>query len=400
MTRNAPTPLVAVTGSMPLGGSSTFLVNLARAFHERDLILPVIVLAEENVYARDFAAFNGTVQTISRRAHIYEDRLMIAREEIAQWQPRGILACLGSESFEQLRLAPPGCARIGVIQSHDPGPYAMARQYAAWIDAMIGVSAEVCSHLKTIPEFNSHLIESIPYGIPFTKNPQRSPPSPDAPLRIIYLGRMIEEQKRVSRLIEVVKLLAQRQVKARFTFAGSGPQLNDLKSSLQSFGNVEFLGEVRYADVQPLLSQQDIFLLLSDFEGLPLSLLEAMGQGVVPVVSDLPSGIREAVTDDTGVRVPIGDSHAAVEAIASLARDRQRLKAMSDAASISVRRNFGADRMAGKYLDLVDRLAPRPVVWPRRTSSRVPLGVSPLLFAPPLRPLRRVFKRITNRLRY
>ena len=57
------------------------------------------------------------------------------------------------------------------------------------------------------------------------------------------------------------------------------------------------------------------FSLLSDYEGLALSLLEAMGAGVVPVVSDLSSGIAQAVPADCGLRVPFGNLDAAAAAL-------------------------------------------------------------------------------------
>ena len=53
-----------------------------------------------------------------------------------------------------------------MIQTHEPSVYA-AVQYAPWIDAMVGVSAEICRHLATLPEFSRCRIEPIPYGIPF-----------------------------------------------------------------------------------------------------------------------------------------------------------------------------------------------------------------------------------------
>ena len=70
-------PLAAVTGSLLLGGSSTFLLNLTRAWQERGLRLPIIVLSEDNEHARDFAALEAPVKLISKRP-IYEDRLRTA----------------------------------------------------------------------------------------------------------------------------------------------------------------------------------------------------------------------------------------------------------------------------------------------------------------------------------
>jgi glycosyltransferase involved in cell wall biosynthesis len=336
--------------------------------------------------------------TIPHRGRIYEDRLQLAYNEIARWQPRMIVACLGSDSFEMLRLAPPECRRVGMVQSHDPSVYDSLRHYAPWLDAMVGVSAEISHHLATLPEFSRCRIELIQYGISFPKSTERPVTSEDQPLRIIYLGRMVEEQKRVSRLVQLVKRLDQRGENCRFTFVGSGPQTGEIKSALASFRSVEFTGEVTNYEAQRLLETQDVLILLSDYEGLPLSLLEAMGQGVVPVVSELASGIREAVTSSCGIRVPVGDVQAAADAIVALSRDRQRLSAMARSASAFARQNYSAERMASEYLQLVDTLAAETAVWPKDVYVPTPLGVRPeWLFSGLPRLLRRAVKRTFGR---
>ena len=367
-------PLVAVTGALPLGGSSTFLVNLARAFRARGLLLPIVVLSEHNEYARDFAALETPVQLITHRSNIYEDRLRLAYEAVASWKPRAVLACLGGESFEVLRLVPPGVARLGIIQSHDPGPHEAVRLYAEWIDVVVGVSQTICDQVRATPATARHRVEKIPYGIAFGPPAERRGRPAEEPLRIIYLGRLIEEQKRVSRLAELIQLLRARGVNFRFTFAGSGPQLPALQSALAGVPGVEFLGEVPNGSVPALLAAQDVMVLLSDYEGLPLSLLEAMGAGVVPVISDLESGIRDVVTEQEGMRVPVGDVSAAAHAIARLAQDRAQLATLSEAAARSVRVEYSAARMAERYAQVIASLMPAPVIWPGDVQVPVPLG--------------------------
>ncbi|MEP6663537.1 MAG: glycosyltransferase family 4 protein, partial [Verrucomicrobiota bacterium] len=291
---------------------------------------------------------------------------------------RAVLSCLGTESFEVLRLVPESCLRMGIIQSHDPGPYANAQNYVKWIDVMVGVSKEISRHLATLPGYSR--IETIPYGISFIEA-KRTEILPDEPLRVIYLGRMAEEQKRVGRLVELVKLLEQRNENIIFTFAGQGPQLPEMRRALSGSHITKFLGEVQNHTVQNQLASQDVFVLLSDFEGLPLTLLEAMGQGVVPVVSDLKSGIRDVIDASCGICVPTGDVQAAANEISKLNRNRVQLREMSRSARTIARKNFTAGQMADKYLRLVENLAPPSVAWPKNVSIRVPLGLSPVLFS-------------------
>ena len=392
-------PLVAVTGALPLGGSSTFLVNLARAFRARGLVLPIVVLSEDNAYAREFAALETPVTLIPHRSNIYEDRLRLAYEAVVSWRPRAVLACLGGESFEVLRSVPPGVARLGIIQSHDPGPHEAVRLYAEWIDTVVGVSQTICEHVRMAPCVGPRRVEKISYGIAFGPAVERPATRAEEPLRIIYLGRLIEEQKRVSRLAELIHMLSARGVNFHFTFAGRGPQQPALQAALAGRAAVTFLGEVPTGSVPALLAAQDVLVLLSDYEGLPLSLLEAMGAGVVPVVSDLESGIRDVVTEQTGVRVPVGDVSAAVGALVGLAQDRVRLAALSAAAAQSVRTEYSAARMAENYLQVIGLRPPTPVLWPSEVRVPAPLGIEhPWLYQGLPRVARRWTKRVRDRL--
>ena len=182
-----------------------------------------------------------------------------------------------------------------------------------------------------------------------------------------------------------------------FTFAGSGPERAALESALAGCPRVEFLGEVPNDAVPALLAAQDVLVLLSDYEGLPLSLLEAMGAGVVPVVSDLASGLREVVTDEMGVRVPVGDVESAAGAIVELAQDRARLATLSFAAR-HVRTEYSAARMGERYLQVIEQFAPSPVAWPDKISVPVPRGVArPWLYQGGPRVARRWTKRLIAR---
>jgi glycosyltransferase involved in cell wall biosynthesis len=388
-------PLVAVTGSLPLGGSSTFLVNLARAFRRRGLILPIIVLDPENAYAPDFQAIGNPVHCLPHRRFIYEDRVRWSYEQAARYAPRAVLSCLSSESFEILRLVPEGVLRMSIVQSDDPGPYGTVAAFGAWTDVVVGVSNQIAEKLRAMPALSRARVEAIPYGIDFPSKPPREKRSAREPLRIIYLGRLIEEQKRISRIGELAKMLETHDANVEFTIVGDGPQRASLQADLRDCRRVQLREAVPYDQVTALLSQQDVFVLLSDFEGLPLSLLEAMGCGVVPVVSDLPSGLAEVVNDSRGIRVSVGDVTAAAQAITELSQDRAKLDRCSESCADFVRAHYSAEAMASRYIRLVPEDEGSEIVWPR-ANVPVPLGVKhKWMFAGLPRLIRRWVKRFS-----
>ena len=117
---------------------------------------------------------------------------------------------------------------------------------------------------------------------------------------------------------------------------------------------VHFLG-VR-ADVPELLAAADLFALASRWEGGPLAVMEAMAARL-PVVATAVGAVPELVEPGvTGILTEPGDAAALARALASLARDPERRRAMGEAAGARAAR-FSAAAMIAAYAELFERAA-------------------------------------------
>ncbi len=103
---------------------------------------------------------------------------------------------------------------------------------------------------------------------------------------------------------------------------GQGPLEDEVRAIHRRLGLGERVKLLGYrTDVSELLAASDLFVLGSAFEGLPVSIMEAMSEGL-PVVATAVGGVPEAVVDgETGRLVPPRDAAALAEAIVELARD-------------------------------------------------------------------------------
>jgi glycosyltransferase involved in cell wall biosynthesis len=124
--------------------------------------------------------------------------------------------------------------------------------------------------------------------------------------------------------------------------------------------------------VPQLLSTQDVFLLASDYEGLPLTLLEAMGSGMVPVVSHLPSGIRELVDNETGRRVAPDDVPGYAREVIWLHEHRKEMSRLSTNARERVYSDYSVGAMTDRWLNACQSAPPRKE-WPRKWKVEAPL---------------------------
>ncbi|GEM_PF-659175 len=138
-------------------------------------------------------------------------------------------------------------------------------------------------------------IERIPYGVDV---PSTVGPPPDGPMRIVYSGRFVEMQKRIWRTLNALCEAVTEVPGTEAVVYGTGPEAARMSDRLAAYGSgfpVRLGGRVDSERMQEVLSQAHVIALLSDYEGLPVALLEAMACGVVPVCRPMRSGIDELV---------------------------------------------------------------------------------------------------------
>ena len=100
-----------------------------------------------------------------------------------------------------------------------------------------------------------------------------------------------------------------------------------------------------------------VAVLASRWEGLPLSLLEAMRAGL-PVVASRVGGVAEAVVPgQTGLLVPPGDEGALAGALEALLEDPGLRVRLGRAGRVRYQQSFGHQEMAGRTLELYRRVA-------------------------------------------
>jgi glycosyltransferase involved in cell wall biosynthesis len=140
---------------------------------------------------------------------------------------------------------------------------------------------------------------------------------------------------------------------ARLLFVGDGTEAGKIRAEIEACGVAPFvsLAGVRH-DVPRCLAALDVFALSSNFEGLPLCVLEAMAAGL-PVVATSVGGLPTLIEDGvTGFLVPAGDPKALEQALSRLRDDRALARAVGERGRAQVARVYGSDSMVRRYLDL------------------------------------------------
>lgn len=136
---------------------------------------------------------------------------------------------------------------------------------------------------------------------------------------IVYVARFDIQQKRQDVMVQAFAKVVERHPEVRLVFYGKGePDMTAIKELVNQLGienSVHFAGLV--TDVLDRIKDAKMFVLSSDYEGLPNSLIEAMVAGLPCVSTDCsPGGARELIEDGVNGRiVPRGDADALAQAI-------------------------------------------------------------------------------------
>ena len=253
-----------------------------------------------------------------------------------------------------------GISTVGVLHSDDSfyravcDVFATGRKSDALTD-LVCVSRQIEEQTTRMNVVNT-AIHRIPYGVPIPKSVVRNS---KGGLRIAYVGRLAEEQKRIS---EVTRALCRASIEIPGTMAtifGDGPDRHNVERILSEnkpSSNVKLAGRVDNVEIQDKLLDFDVIVLLSDYEGLPIAILEAMACGVVPVCLQMNSGIPELVEHNVNGLVVSNRKDSFVDAIRKLHDDRLLLKRLSIAARARIENENSVAINTQRWSDMLKRI--------------------------------------------
>ena len=174
---------------------------------------------------------------------------------------------------------------------------------------------------------------------------------------LLYLGR-IEKNKGIDEIVEAfAKLYKERRF--RFILCGEGPDRVWFEKALSDImgGDFEYMGIVSGGKKAEAISQSDVFILPSYFEGLPMALLETMGYGVVPVVSSVGSIPEVVEHKENGILIEKKSAGDLYLKLNELLNDRDLICRLSDRAYDTIKERFNVSRFISRLNTIYREIA-------------------------------------------
>lgn len=174
--------------------------------------------------------------------------------------------------------------------------------------------------------------------------------------RVVSVGRL-EYPKGQDILLKAFANINNHYPNWKLTLVGDGNLKNELQSLCNEFQitkQVEWLG--RMDNVWEVLSESDIFVFPSRYEGFPNALCEAMACGLAVISTDCPFGPSELITNNVnGILVPVEDERALSREISKLIENRKLRKDLGQQAR-NIVNNYSLNKIAQRWEHLIKEL--------------------------------------------
>jgi len=259
---------------------------------------------------------------------------------------------------------------IGFCHTFEDYYFSTLNYYEPIIHRFVAVSEECASALKTQLPHRAADVVMRPYGIQVPSPLQRHYSVRGTPLRLLYAGRLDELQKRVFRLPELASELARHDVDFRLRIVGNGLDKRRLQARIRQLptgvsNRISVEEAISPKAMAGLYEATDVCILVSDYEGTSLFMLEGMAHGCVPVVTKVSGTANVIEPSHNGYYASRDDLGALVHCIKTLDDDRCLLATMGQNAHRSAAR-YSWDTYVPWFLDLASQVWKNevPRAWP------------------------------------
>lgn len=355
-----------ITYSFNIGGVSTFILSLGKYFIEKGHTVEVITEEDRGPWFDEI-----------RKNGIPSDYISCG---LYAWLPFGIfihsyrvgnlikrkkfdVVILNHCLYAQLsaHLYNSNAVVIPVVHNNNFGVYQTATRNITNISAISCVSLATFNGIKKYTNFEQ--IVCIPNGIQLPQVEPCFPKSPNGDLNIIFVGHLMNEQKGIFFIPHILKLCKESSnaFNIHLTIVGEGKDKEELVRLLKEedvLDLVTFEGNIPREKVYELYLKHNIFLMPSFYEGLPMTLIESMACGCVPIVSFLKDITDYCINDNVeGYLCPIGDENLFAEKIINLGLNPSLIDRMGKSSYTKAKNIFSIQRMGNDYLNLIKDLS-------------------------------------------
>lgn len=254
-----------------------------------------------------------------------------------------------------------GIPVISVLHNDNPEYEAVLEEFASGKnDFRFSAIVAVSEHLKDklIPYSKDILIKKIPCGV--TVSNSKSTYTLNQLFKIAYVGRLVQEQKNIAAVIKAFCETVTTLPNVEAYVYGSGPDTEIIDQILKEFNYPERLilkGNLPHNQVKKELLEINTIALMSDYEGLPVSLMEAMALGVVPVCTRIKSGVSELVIDGvTGLYIDKPGDYT--NKVKWMIQNPDEWEKLSVNAKEHIRKNYAADKCMVDWMSLFNEIKP------------------------------------------
>ena len=229
--------------------------------------------------------------------------------------------------------------------------------------------AKLSDHIITVSEYDRQhgfkyqvgspeLVQTIHNGVPDIRMPTTK--ESNAVIKLIMVARF-EDPKDQFFLIQALLKLP-KNLNWQIDFLGDGPNLQKCKDLVENNtleSKIIFHGQS--FKVKEFLNQADIFVLISNYEGFPLTILEAMSTSLPIIASDV-GGINESVTSINGYLIPKGNLEILTHSIIELIINRDLRQQMGENSRRLYEERFSFNIMLKKTLDIYHNVLAKRVL--------------------------------------
>lgn len=227
-------------------------------------------------------------------------------------------------------------------------------------DVLTGVSGAICDYYLNTVQIPAGRVHCVPNGVDVRRFERRDNPGatrrrlgiPDGAWLIGTVANL-RRQKNHSALLRAFVHVRAAEPRAHLILAGDGPLMAALQTEARSLGIgpfVHFLGA--RTDIPEILSALDLYCLPSRFEGMPISILEAMAAGCPVVATHVPGTVDVVEDGRTGVLVLGEDAQRLADQLLRVGADAELRRRLIDAARSHVAEHATSNAMLRHYAQL------------------------------------------------